>query len=232
MNASLFLNLLNVAYDIFALARPDISVETWLGIMQTVLGTLCSILFGLSTTITALYGSKTLGKIATESMWAELLHRYKHTNIKEEALRINKILEDINLPHTSLLYQEVHLFKCAIREHMLTRKGLSGMLNILATIFLYFNCLVSTILYANLLRMSGSSRRLLYLMLNVINPSICLLISYFVVLCDNFNSIVIYSHRVSELLRVQNEQVPAAKKEIGDYVGHIERPLFRQMWIE
>jgi hypothetical protein len=232
MNASFLLNLLNVGYDIFRLARPDITTESWLGITQTILGALCSILFGLSTTITALYGSKTLGKVTTESVWEELLHRYKHTNIKEEALRINRIMEDVDLPHTSPLYQDIHLFRCAIREHMLTRKGLNGMLNILATIFLYYNCLASTILYANVLRLEGNSKRLLYLMLNVVNPCICLLISYFVVLCDNFNSIVIYSRRVSELLQVQNEQMLAARMEIQGYVDRIERPLYRQMWIE
>jgi hypothetical protein len=232
MKVSFVLNFLNVIYDIFALSRPDITVPDRLSVTQTIVGTLCSILFGLSTTITALYGSRTLGKIATESVWAELLHRYKHTNIKEEALRVNKIMEDVDLPHDSPLYQDIHLFRCSIREHMLARKGLSGMLNILATIFLYYNCLASTILYADLLRMQPSSKRLLYLMLNVVNPVICLLISYFVVLCDNFNSIVIYSHRVSELLQARNEQVSAARLEIQGYVDRIERPLYRQMWME
>lgn len=232
MNATFLLNLLNVGYDIFLLSRPDIIVENWLGAMQTALGALCSILFGLSTTITALYGSKTLGKIAAKSVWEELLHRYKHTNIKEEALRVNRIMEDIDLPHTSPLYQDIYLFKCAIREHMLTRKGLSGILNILATIFLYYNCLASTFLYIDLFKLEGNSRRLLHLMLNVVNPCICLLISYFVVLCDNFNSIVIYSYRVNELLQGQIEQAPATKDEIKGYIDRIERPLYRQIWFE
>jgi hypothetical protein len=232
MKFSFFLNLLNVGHDIFSLSSPNIIVGSWLGVVKTVLGSLCSILLGLSTTITALYGSMTLDKVKNKSVWEELLQRYLLTNIKEETLRVNKIMETIDLPRTSPLYTEVHLFKTAIRDHMLSRKGLSGMLNILATIFIYYNCLASTILYGNIITLDWNSRRLLYLMLNVINPCICFMISYLVVLCDNPKSIVIYSYRVNELLRRHTEDFSAAKIEIEEYTKHIERPLYRQLWSE
>jgi hypothetical protein len=232
MYVALVINLLNVSYDIFAIARPDIVVGAWVGIMQIVISTIGSILFGLSTTITALYGSRTLGKLSSGSMVEELVHRYQHTNIKEEALRVNRIMEEVDLPQSSSLYQDIHSFKGAIRDHMLTRKGLSGLLNILASIFLYYNILTFLILYGDIITLEASSTRLLYLMLNVVNPIICLLISYLVVLCDNFNSIAIYSHRVSELLQIQNEQLPAITNEIKGYVDRIEQPLYRQMWFE
>ena len=232
MYVSMGINLLNVGYDIFALARADPSPGAWIGIVQVVFGMTGSILFGISTTIVALYGSRTLGKINAPSMVKELLHRYEHTNIKEEALRVNRIMEGIDLPQTSPLYQQIHAFKNVIRDHMLTRKGLRGMLNILTTIFLYYNCLASVILYAGVVSLRGNSQRLLYLMLNVVNPVICLLMSYLGVLCDNFNSIVIYSRRVNELLGATDEQLPAITKEIQGYVDRIERPLYRQMWIE
>ena len=239
MYISLGINILNVIYDLFALIRPDLTAGAWLGVLQTTIGAIGSLLFGISTTILALYGSRTLGGLTTSSeegtlktIVGELVHRYQHTNIKEEALRINRIMEGVDLPHTSPLYQEIHSFKGIIRDHMLTRKGLSGMLNILATIFLYYNCLVSFILYADVVVLKESSQRFLYLMLNVVNPVICLAISYLIILCDNFNSIVIYSHRVNELLQAQTEQLPAIIKEIKEYTDMIEKPLYHHIWTE
>lgn len=239
MYVSLGINVLNVIYDLIALIRPDLTTGKWLGIFQTVISTIGSILFGISTTIVALYGSRTLGKMTTapdegvlKTIVGELVHRYQHTNIKEEALRINRIMEGVDLPQTSPLYQEIHSFKNVIRDHMLTRKGLSGMLNILATIFLYYNCLASFILYADVVILKEKSQRFLYLMLNVVNPIICLAISCLIVLCDNFNSIAIYSHRVNELLQAQTEQLPAIIKEIQGYTNLIEGPIYHQIWNE
>lgn len=232
MYVSIGINILNISYNIVALVKPDIATGSWVSVLQIISTIIGSILFGLSTTIVALYGSKTLGKINTESMIEELLHRYQQTDINAEALRVNTIMESIDVPQASPLYQEIHAFKGAIRDHMLTRKGLSGMLKILATIFLYYNCLTSIILYTGIVSLRANSQRLLFLMLNVINPLICLLISYLVVLCDNPKSIVIYSHRVNELLEARNEQLPAITEEIQGYIDRIERPLYHQMWLQ
>lgn len=263
MHVSLVFILLNVGYDIFALVRPDLvelrgmSCSTgttfcgnakWFGMLQSAIGIFGSILFGTATTIAALYGSRTLNALNNEpitsqtanstqenerSIFRELFHRYMHTDIKLEALRINRMMEGIFLPQTSPLYESIHQFRSSIRTHMLSRKGLTGVLNVLGMIFLYYNGLAYVLLYAKLVSLERNQIRLLYLMLNVVNPVICLLISYFIVLCDNFNSIIFYSNRVKELIGEQvNEQsakLVTIKSEVQSFIQCIEKPLISQV---
>jgi len=281
------LNLLNILYDIVIFAKPDWEklLPDWIGFLQTIISIGGSILFGISTTIAALYGSKTvtastpppttqptdttphtprnrrqsivlttteptsttvdskdscrcccacLRETWLSSVLYQLYLRWEQTHPKEKALRVNQVMEAVILPHVSPLYDSVYAFRETIRAHMLSRMGLSGILNLMTTIFFYYNALIYSILYSGptILKLAPSSTRLLYLMLNVINPVVCLAISYVVVLCDNFNSLVVYAREVSGLLSVSVDQLERAKQTIHRFTERIEKPLVRQLWAE
>lgn len=256
MKVAALLNILNVCYDIIFFLKPDWNLPTWIGILQTSMGLGASIIFGLSTTIAALYGSRTL---ATEdlrpralnvnepassphvvsherpSLFSQLWKRWCQTNPVKKALRVNQIMEEVILPHTSLLYDDVRAFRDTIRSHMLHRMGLSGLLNMLTMLFVYYNVFICAILYVpgprNTVRELGSSR-LLYLVLNVVNPLVCLFISYLVVLSDNFNSLVVYATRVQESLGTPQEDLSVVKQLIKDLKALIEAPLLKQLFTE
>ena len=168
------------------------------------------------------------------SIMHQLYLRWEQTKPKEKALRVNQVMETVVLPHVSPLYDSVYSFRETVRSHMLSRMGLSGILNLMTTIFFYYNALIYTILYSGstILKLEPRSERLLYLMLNVINPIVCLAISYVVILCDNFNSLVIYAREVSSLLNVVDDDLEKTKQTIKSFVEKIERPLVRQLWAE
>lgn len=324
------LNFLNILYDVVIFAKPQWqdSMPNWIGFLQTLISIAGSILFGLSTTIAALYGSKTLGidglmhpdlpstgpaqaqeitsprlmrsgstfsgveqrsrepigilisptnrnrmervpqnslSLGTHrrqsiafvinepapqvpvvesggccqdvggcSILYQLYARWEQTQSKEKALRVNQVMEAVILPHVSPLYESVYAFRESIRSHMLSRMGLSGILNLMATIFFYYNALIYAILYSGptVLKIEPGSARLLYLMLNIVNPIVCLAISYVVVLCDNFNSLVVYARKVGGLLDVSIDELEKTRQTIRSFTEKIERPLVRQLWAE
>lgn len=307
MKISAILNLINIIYDIILFAISSWIPPDWIGIIQTIISICGSIIFGLSTTVAALYGSKTIavkeivqqtspsrqppttidpnsfsssprsqerrksvvfdtnptspninttparrGSIANGSLappnipnepttnqtdqelsiFYQLYYRWKHTEPKQKALQVNMIMEAVVLSPTSALYESVYSFRETIRSHMLSRMGLSGLLNLMTTIFLYFNVLIYIILYTKILKLDSSSTRLLYLMLNIVNPLVCLAISYIVVLCDNFNSLVVYARKVSELLGSSVDKLTETKQTIESLTRKIEKPLHHQLWTE
>ena len=305
MKITAILNLINIIYDIILFAISSWIPPEWMNIIQTIISICGSIIFGLSTTVAALYGSKTIavkeiiqqtspsrqptidinsfsssprsqerrrsvvfdtnptspntnstlprrtsianGSLALPnipnepiseqtdqelSIFWQLYYRWKHTEPKQKALQVNRIMEAVVLSPTSALYESVYSFRETIRSHMLSRMGLSGLLNLMTTIFLYFNVLIYIILYTKILKLDSSSTRLLYLMLNIINPLVCLAISYIVVLCDNFNSLVVYARKVSELLSSSIDKLAETKQTIESLTKKIEKPLHHQLWIE
>jgi hypothetical protein len=250
---SLFVSVANTIYDIVMLAMNSKLEILAIGITQTVLNITSSLLFVISTLIATLYGSRTMKRITDTdtdssivrvSIIQELLHRYKHSNLKKEALRINELMENTIVSSRSELYDCVQRFRGALRKHLVKRMGLSSAISIIMALFLYFNTLFYLILYsgyysdnsnsnsnnANVNVLSAKSARFLYFSLNIANPIVCSLFSYIVVLCDNFHSAVEYASKVHEAVNSTSERNLDKETMINDLRECIERPLFKQLF--
>lgn len=227
---TLVINLINIIYDIVMLSMTNPINLLGIDILQTMINIAGNIIFAISTVIAALYGSRTLKHTTKLSIIQEITHRYKQSDLKIEALRINELMETITVDHSNPLYNTVHQYREALRKHLIGRMGLSGAINIILALFLYFNLLIYFIVYSGWNDISPRSIRLLYFSMNVINPIICTVFSYIVVLCDNFNSTVEYTLRVNQGITNQSYRVIDVISYIDDLRERVERPLYKQLF--
>jgi hypothetical protein len=235
---SMFVQAGNVLYDIVVLSIGSNMDLLSIDIIQTFLNFLGNASFVIATLIAVLYGSKTLGKVGPGpelqeklGVLEELIHRYKHSNLKKEGLRIGEIMEEIVVPRENTeLYEAVKNFRKSLQIQLVSRMGLSSAINVITGLFLYFNLLLNFIVYTNWYKLPPKSTRLLYFSLNVINPLICGVFSYIVVLCDNFNSAVEYTLRVKTVVKENNPRLVDTISEINDLKDRIERPLLKQLF--
>lgn len=233
MNATIVVGLLNILYDIIVIsAFEEDPTPGSIDIARIIVGILNSIIFSIAMVVASLYGSKTLGSHAPDeemSILRDLKHRYVNSDLKLEAVRVLREIQQLNVLETSPLYHVFFRFRKSVLDNLLYRTNLSILMNMLLSFAAFYNYIILLIYYSRRDVVKGIQAQALYLTLNVVNPLVSLVFSYILVLCDNVNSIIVYIERARLLKDLPADQSEVVIMQMEEYCGRIERPFVHEL---
>jgi hypothetical protein len=182
---TMLLNIANVLYDIVNFFVIDENQTTTM--VRTIVSTSINVISGFCSIMNIIYNSGRL----EEDTFFQVVQRLFNNDIKEKSIEIIKSLEIIKLTGP-----DFGNFREAIRENLLSRISKSEILQIIFMLFFYFSVVINMMFFCGTISVNSFGKKVIFLFFNIISPMFCWIISYFIILYDNINSIAYYIEKV------------------------------------